>query len=68
MRVFSKSLKIQKRYLGIEIDHYRSDFEALIRKKGTIIMEIKRLRVLADDIFKTSIIKLKLHERKTYLL
>ena len=31
-------------------------------------MEIKRLRVLADDIFKTNIIKLKLHERKTYLL
>ena len=32
-------------------------------------MEIKRLRVLADDIFETiNIIKLKLHERKTYLL
>ena len=45
--------KIQKRYLRIVLDNYDSDCDVLLRKSGKVTMEIKRLRVLAIDIFKT---------------
>ena len=45
--------KIQKRYLRIVLDDYDSDYDVLLRKSGKVTMEIKRLRVLAIDIFKT---------------
>ena len=46
---------IQKRCLRLEFDDYESDHEAKIKKKGTCIMEVKRLWNLATEIFKTTI-------------
>ena len=45
--------KIQKRCLRLELDDYESDYGNLIKKNGTTTMEIKRLRTLATEIFKT---------------
>ena len=45
--------KIQKCYVRIEFDDYDSDYDALLRKSGKVTMEIKQLRVLAFEIFKT---------------
>ena len=45
--------KIQKRCLRIALDDYDSDYNVLLRKSGKVTMEIKRLRVLAIEIFKT---------------
>ena len=45
--------KIQKRCLRIVLDDYDSDYDVLLREKGEATMEIKRLRVLAIEIFKT---------------
>ena len=45
--------KIQKRCLRIILDHYDSDYDVLLRKSGKVTMEIKRLRVLTIEIFKT---------------
>ena len=44
---------IQKRCLRLKLDDYESDYEALIKKKGSSIMQIKRLRVLVTKIFQT---------------
>ena len=44
---------IQKCYLMLELDDYKSDYETLIKKKGTTTMENKRLRLLAIELFKT---------------
>ena len=48
--------KIQKRQLRIVLDDYDSDYDVLLRKSRKVTMEIKRLRVLAIEIFKKSII------------
>ena len=45
--------KIQKRCLRLVFDDYESDYGNLIKKNGTTTMEIKRLRTLATEIFKT---------------
>ena len=45
--------KIQKRQLRIVLDDYDSDYDVLLRKSKKVTMEIKRLRVLAIEIFKT---------------
>ena len=45
--------KIQKCCLRIVLDDYDSDYDVLLRKSGKATMEIKRLRVLAIEIFKT---------------
>ena len=45
--------KIQKRCLRLELDDYESDHGNLIKKNGTPTMEIKSLRTLANEIFKT---------------
>ena len=45
--------KIQKRCLRIAFDDYDSDYDVLLRKSGKVTMEIKRLRVLVIEIFKT---------------
>ena len=45
--------KIQKRCLKIVLDDYDSDYDVLLRKSGKVTMEIKRLKVLAIEIFKT---------------
>ena len=45
--------KVQKRCLRIVLDGYDSDYNVLLRKSGKVTMEIKRLRVLAIEIFKT---------------
>ena len=45
--------KIQKRCLRIVLDDYDSDYDVLLRKSRKATMEIKRLRVLAIEIFKT---------------
>ena len=39
--------KIQKRFLGIVLHDYDTDYDVLLRKSGNVTMEIKRLRVLA---------------------
>ena len=53
MSIFTKIEKIQKRCLRLELDDYESHYGNLIKKNGTTTMEIKRLRTLATDIFKT---------------
>ena len=53
MSIFAKIEKIQKHCLRLELDDYESDYVNLIKKNGTTTMEIKRLRTLATDIFKT---------------
>ena len=45
--------KIQKRFLRIVLDDYGSDYDILLRKSGKVTMEIKRLKVLVIEIFKT---------------
>ena len=50
---FRKIENIQKSCLNLKLDDYKSDYEALIKKKGNSSMEIKRLRVLAIECFKT---------------
>ena len=45
--------KIQKRCLRLVLDDYESNYGNLIKKNGTTAMEIKRLRALATEIFKT---------------
>ena len=35
------------------LNDYESDYATLLKKKNTTIMEIKRLRTLAIEIFKT---------------
>ena len=45
--------KIHKRCLRIALDDYDSDYDVLLRKSGKVTKEIKRLRVLAIEIFKT---------------
>ena len=47
---------IQKRFLTIVLDDYDSDYDVLLRKSGKVTMEIKQLRVLAIEIFKTVIL------------
>ena len=53
----SKSLKkiekIQKRSLGISYNDSTSDYNQLINKSSKVSMEVKRLRNLAPEIFKT---------------
>ena len=48
-----KLKNIQKRCLRIVLDDYESDYDVLLRKSGKVTMEIKRVRVLAIEIFKT---------------
>ena len=45
--------KSQKRCLISVLDYYESDYGNLIKKNGTTTMEIKRLRTLATETFKT---------------
>ena len=45
--------KIKKHCLKIVLDDYDSDYDVLLRKSGKVTMEIKRLRVLVIEIFKT---------------
>ena len=45
--------KIQKHGLRIVLDDYDSDNDSLPRKRGKVSREIKQLRVLAIEIFKT---------------
>ena len=48
-----KTEKSQKLSLGLVLDDYESDYGNLIEKNGTTTMEIKKLRTLATEIFKT---------------
>ena len=45
--------KIQKHCLRIDLDDYESDNDSLRRKSGKVSRELKQLRVLAIEIFKT---------------
>ena len=45
--------KIQKRCLKIILNEYESDYETLPRNNNKPTMEIRRLRTLAVEIFKT---------------
>ena len=45
--------KIQKRCLRIVLDDYCSDYGVQLRESGKVTIEIKRLKVLAIEIFKT---------------
>ena len=45
--------QIQKRCLRIILNDYTSDYETLLEKSGKPSMEIKRIRTLAIEIFKT---------------
>ena len=46
--------KIEKHWLRIVLDDYDSDYDVLLRKSGKVTVEIKRLRVLFIEIFKTT--------------
>ena len=48
-----KMEKILKLCLRIVLDDYDSNYDVLLRKSGKVTMEIKRLRVLPIEIFKT---------------
>ena len=45
--------KIQKRCLRIILNDYEGDYETLLRNSNKLTMEIRRLRTLAFEIFKT---------------
>ena len=53
LRKKKKTEKSQKLSLGLVLDDYESDYGNLIEKNGTSTMEIKKLRTLATEIFKT---------------
>ena len=38
--------------MRIVLDDYESDYDILLRKRGKVIMKIKRLGVLANEVFK----------------
>ena len=50
---FRKIEQIQKRCLRIILDDYKSDYEILLEKGETSTMNVKRMRILATEIFKT---------------
>ena len=45
--------KIQKHFVRLVLDDYKKAYGNLIKKNGTTTMEIKRLRILPNEIFKT---------------
>ena len=45
--------KIQKRALRFVLDDFSSDYDTLLEKSNTCTMEIKRLRTLALEVFKS---------------
>ena len=45
--------KIQKHYLRIILNDYENDYETLLPNSNKPTIEIRRLRTLADEIFKT---------------
>ena len=54
MQISTKNRKKnQKRCLKLVLDDYENDYGNLIKKNVTTTMEIKRLRTLATEIFKT---------------
>ena len=48
-----KTEKVQNRCLRLALDDYESDYGNLIKKNVTTTAEMKRLRTLANEIFKT---------------
>ena len=51
--IHKKSIKnIQKRALRFLLNDYSSDYETLLKKTNKCTMEVKRLRLLALEIFK----------------
>ena len=48
-----KTEKVQNRCLRLGLDDYESDYGNLIKKNVTTTAEMKRLRTLANEIFKT---------------
>ena len=48
-----KTEKIQKHCLRVVLNNYESDYETLLRNSKKPAMEIRRLRTLAVEIFKT---------------
>ena len=56
--------KIRKRLLRIILNDYESDYETLLRDSNKPTMEMRRLRTLAVEIFKTlNEINSPLHEK-----
>ena len=45
--------KIQERYLPIILYDYESNYDALLNRSGKCTFEVKSLRTLAIEIFKT---------------
>ena len=48
----NKIENIQKRALKFLLNHYSSDYETLLKKTNKCTMKVKRLRLLAVEIFK----------------
>ena len=44
---------IHKRYLRLTLNDYRSDYKTLLDKSGKESMRIRRIKMLAIEIFKT---------------
>ena len=52
-KVSKKIEKIQERALRILYNDFSSDFESILNQSGKSTMEVKRLRTLALEAFKT---------------
>ena len=53
LQVNKKNKKIQKHCLRIVLNDYESNYKALLRNSNKPTMEIRRLRTLAVEMFKT---------------
>ena len=50
---FCSKKSMRKIFMGIILDNYESNYDALLHKSGKSAMEVKRLHTLAIEIFKT---------------
>ena len=53
INTIQKILKIQERALRILYNDFSGDYESILNKSGKSTMEVKRLRTLALEVFKT---------------
>ena len=52
-KIRKKIEKIQERAIGILYNDFSSDYASILNKSGKSTMEVKRLRTLALEVYKT---------------
>ena len=52
-KIRKKIEKIQERAIGILYNDFSSDYASILKKSGKSTMEVKRLRTLALEVYKT---------------